>query len=66
MTTIATITAIGNIIMVVDKYGAPAVQKILDELDRKGDPTLAEIEALGEMMQDPEAYFNRPSPAEPV
>jgi hypothetical protein len=54
---IATITTIGNVASAVVKYGAPAVRKIVDELQDKGDPTLEEIEALAEMLKEPEEYF---------
>lgn len=59
MSTIETITAVGNIIQIVDKYGAPAVRRILAELDRKGDPTLEEIDGILDMMKDPESYFEK-------
>ncbi|KKL20838.1 hypothetical protein LCGC14_2451500, partial [marine sediment metagenome] len=49
MTSIATITAVGNIIQIVDKYGVPAVRKIMAALDRKDDPTMEDIEALADM-----------------
>ena len=66
MTSIETITAVGNIIHIVDKYGAPAVRKIIDGLDREEDPTMEEIEALADMMQDPESYFKKPFAGDPA
>jgi len=47
-----------NILQAIQQYGAPAVRKIMDEMEDKDDPSLEEIEALGDMLKDPESYFN--------
>ena len=48
-----------NILMALEKYGVPAVRKIVDELENRGDPTLEDINALGQMLKEPEAYFKQ-------
>nr|BDD47314.1 hypothetical protein 17 [bacterium] len=48
-----------NILSAIQEYGAPAVRKIVDELEDKRDPTLEEIEALDDMLKDPESYFEK-------
>jgi hypothetical protein len=53
----AMMTFIGGAIQIIKQYGVPAAKRIIEELARKDDPTLEEIEALDDMMKDPEAYF---------
>ncbi len=57
MSTAETIKAVATVVTLVQTYGVPAARKLIDELERKGDPTLEEIDALSDMMRDPESYF---------
>ncbi len=60
MSTADTIQTVTAVVALVQTYGVPAARKLIDELERKGDPTLEEIEALSDMMKDPESYFDKP------
>lgn len=53
--------AVLNLAAVVARYGAPAIRKILDELEDKDEPTMEEIEVLAEMLKRPEEYFEQQS-----
>ena len=60
MSTAETVQAVATVVTLVQTYGVPAVRKLIEELDRKGDPTLKEIEALSDLLKDPESYFEKP------
>ena len=46
-----------NIAAAVQEYGIPAVRKIMDELEDKGEPTLEDIESISGLLKRPEEYF---------
>ncbi len=52
-----TMALIGNLLVGIGKYGLPAMHKIIDQLADKKDPTIEDIEAIDEMMREPESYF---------
>lgn len=57
MSILDSVKTIAQIVTMVSQYGAPAVRKILDEIERKDDPTIEEVQGLLEMLNDPESYF---------
>ncbi|MBW2091586.1 MAG: hypothetical protein JRI34_05620 [Deltaproteobacteria bacterium] len=52
-----TLAFIGSALNFMATKGLKAAQLVITELADKGDPTLAEIEALDVLVKDPESYF---------
>jgi hypothetical protein len=55
----ATLAIIGQVAQVITQVGIPAVRQILDTFDKEGDPTMEEIEALGNSMVKPADFFKK-------
>jgi hypothetical protein len=51
------IIAFGQIVQAIATVGLPAVRKIVEQLEKNGDPTLEDIAAITDMMKQPEEYF---------
>ena len=50
--------AFAEILRVLEKYGAPLVKRIMDELQNNDDPTLDDVTGMVDrIMKDPETYF---------
>jgi len=62
MTNLEIMTGIGNLVSFATKYGIPAAQMILEELNTDKEITVADIENLADrfMSKDPEEYFTKP------
>ena len=53
----ATLSFIASAVVFITKYGIPAAQDIIHELEDKHEPTLADIDAIAARMKPPEEYF---------
>ncbi len=62
MTNVEIVTGIGNLVSFATRFGIPAAQTILEELDTDKEITVADIEGLADkyMAKDPEEYFKKP------
>ena len=62
MTNVELMTGIGNLVSFATRFGIPAAQTIIEELDTDKEITVADIEDLAEryMSKDPEEYFRKP------